>query len=57
MVRTEFYLTYNGKKVTLVRKTVSLKLQQGADAEFARLSQFLGKYFPITSVRNKFSIA
>lgn len=55
--KNKFYLTYNGKKVTLIRKTVSLKLQKGADTEFARLSQFLGKYFPITSTRNKFSIS
>jgi hypothetical protein len=55
--KNKFYLTYNGKKVTLIRKTASLKLQKGADVEFARLSQFLGKHFSITSARNKFSIS
>jgi len=55
--KNKFYLTHNGKKVVLMRKTVSLKLQKGADTEFARLSQFLGKYFPTAFVRNKFSIS
>lgn len=42
--RNKFCLTYNEKKVILIRKTVSLKLQKGADTEFARLSKFLTNF-------------
>lgn len=54
--KDKFYLFHNDKKVVLLRKVASLKLKKGADTEFVRLSQYLEKYFPITFVKNKFTI-
>ena len=54
--KNKVYLSYGGRKIVLVRKRQSLKLQGAVEVEFSNLSQHLIKYFPTTSIKNKFSL-
>lgn len=55
--RNKFVVIHNKNKITLIRETVSLKLQKSTDPEFTRLSQYLEKYLPIESAQDRFTIA